>query len=623
MADANNNNEVANLIREMERDYINGNTTIGKYVEYDQYETIEKATAYLNNKHTSGEFDVRNREKPFFDIITACVNIWYRATTIARSKIRIKATEYQQVVLAFVATLLIQDWMRRNDWDAFSDKWDLTEVRYGGAWVEFVEQDGKLIPSVIPWNRAITDTVDFENNPKIKILWLTPQQLRKNKMYDQEVVKALLEARSARETTGGQKKDNKSNYIKVYELHGELERSFLTDKDTDEDEFDQQIQVISFVGKKGKRGEFDDFVLYRGKEKNPHMLTVLIEEDGRALGIGAPEHLFQAQWMTNHSAKQIKDYLDFSSKLFFQTADQNLVGQNTIDAMETGDILVHAANSPLSLVNTLKTDITAIQNFSNQWQVLGKEITSTPDAIAGEVGPSGTPFRSLATANREAHSLFEVMKRNKKRSREKAIREYIIPFVKKQMDTSEEIAALLESQDITTLDQMYVPNEAKRRSNDLVKKQVLSGEIANQPDLNQLESNIRGELTAQGNQRFIKPSDIPTKTWKEVLKDFEWDVEIDIEDKATDDQMIAENLTDFFKILVDPNAQMFLTTPKGKFLFNQILEKTNAVSPLQIASLPDSPPPAMQGQPSVGGSSPAQPVTQGAQPSGSNQGLAA
>src|SRR3990167_5876607 len=95
-------------------------------------------------------------------------------------------------------------------------------------------------------------------------------------------------------------------------------------------------------------------------------------------------HLFDAQWMKNHTVKQIKDYLDIASKLIMQTADQNFVGQNALGSIMSGDILVHAPNSPLTLVNTAKPDISQLQAFGQQWEVLAKEITSTPDAMRGE-----------------------------------------------------------------------------------------------------------------------------------------------------------------------------------------------------------------------------------------------
>src|SRR5882724_879910 len=97
--------EIGEIIKTMESKYIVGNTVLSKYVTFDQFENINRIDAYLNSKHITGPMDSLNREKPFFNIVTAAVNIWYRATTIARSKIRIKATEYRQYVLAFIGTL--------------------------------------------------------------------------------------------------------------------------------------------------------------------------------------------------------------------------------------------------------------------------------------------------------------------------------------------------------------------------------------------------------------------------------------------------------------------------------------------------------------------------------------
>ena len=68
-------------------------------------------------------------------------------------------------------------------------------------------------------------------------------------------------------------------------------------------------------------------------------------------------------------------------------------------------------------------------------------------------------------------------------------------------------------------DSMYVPNEAIRRHNNQIKKAVLSGQIAEAPDINGLQGQVKQELSSTGNQRFIKPDELDNKTWKEVLKD--------------------------------------------------------------------------------------------------------
>src|SRR3990167_833754 len=582
------------IVKKMESDYIVGNTEISKYVTFDQYENLNTIDAYLNSKHVSGPKDSLGREKPFFNIVTAAVNIWYRATNIARNKIRIKAVEYSQYVHAFIGTIHIQEWMKREHFEEFLDRWGMTLARYGSALVKFVEKDGKLEPSVIPWNRIICDALEFEGNPCIENLEFTQAQLR-NSGYDKEQVGALIDALTPRKTIGRQSKDNKSDYITLYEVHGELPLSFLTDQEDDKDTYVQQIHIISFASTKTD-GEKTTFTLYKGREKNPYIMTHLIKEDNRTQGIGAVEHLFQAQWMTNHSMKLIKDQLDLASRLIFQTADSSFVGKNILKSIVSGDILVHNENQPLQSIANNAHDITALQNFASQWQILGQQITSTPDAVRGNTQPSGTPFRAIALENQEGNSLFEVMKRTKKRYLEEMMRKFVIPHVNKKMDTSEEIAATLESQDITKLDSLYVPNEAIRRDNEQIKKTVLSGVIAQNLDLKATQAQIQDELSQLGNQRFLKPSDISTKTWKEVLKGLEWEVEIDINDKETDDQLVLQSLIDWFKIIANPTVQQYMSTPQGKVISSRILEKTNAISPLELSSLP-APTPITQSQP--------------------------
>jgi hypothetical protein len=178
------------------------------------------------------------------------------------------------------------------------------------------------------------------------------------------------------------------------------------------------------------------------------------------------------------------------------------------------------------------------------------------------------------------------MTRNKKRQLEEMMRRFVIPHVKKKMDTTEEISAELEAQDITKLDSLYIPREAIRRDNEQMKKTILSGGIAQNLDQGVLQGQIQNELSQLGNQRFIKPSDIPSKTWKEVLKDLEWEVEVDIQDKATDEQTVLQSIIDWFKTMANPAVQQYLTTPQGKQLAGKILEKTNIMSPIEVAQLP-------------------------------------
>ena len=584
------NKQIIELVRKNEQDFISGDTTISKYVTFSLSENINKIDAYLNSKHISGPEDSMGREKPFFNIVTAAVNIWYRATDIDRKDIKVKSTKTSNIFTSFLATTLLQNWMARENFGAFLNDWGRTLARFGSAVVKFVEQDDKLHAMVVPWNRLIIDQVDFNNDVTIEVLELSPSDLRKRKGYDQDMVEALILSKSSRETTDKHKKDNKANFIKLYEVHGELPLSWLTYKEKDDKTYVQQMHVVSFVETNNK-GEYEDYCLIKGREeKHPYMITHLIKEDGRSQSIGAVENLFEAQWMLNHTKKQIKDQLDLASKLIFQTSDGNFVGQNALTAIENGDILIHQINQPLTQIANNSHDITALQNFGAEWKQLGTEINGISESMMGNAAPSGTAWRQVEALLNESHSLFEMMVENKGIHIEEMMRNYIIPHLKKKMDTAEEITAILEQHQIEKIDKKYVPKEAhKRLGKKLVQEIINSGKL---PDMNEIDleqglnekiNEVRSELDDQGNQRYFKPSELPSVTWKEILKDIEWELEIDVTGEASNNKSDMATLSTVLQTIAG-NPQI-LENPKANLLFNKILIKTGTVSPVELSTL--------------------------------------
>jgi len=582
---------VAAMVRDAEDRYTTGETNLSKYVSLSMFETISRVEAYANSKHITPPRDSQGRPKPFFNIVTAAENVWFRATDIDRSNIKIKPTKVRDVVASYLATVKVQDWMRRAKFAKFLNKWGRGLARYGSYVVKFVREDGMIKPITVPWGRLIVDDVDFESNPVIEVLELTPAQLRKKEKYDPEMVEALIAAQEVRETLDGQQRDTKAEFIKVYEVHGELPMSWLTGQAYDEDRYRQQMQVISFVADKEREGEFKDFVLYAGRErKDPYMLTHLLEEEDRTLSIGSVQNLFDSQWMVNHSEKTSKDFIDLASKIIYQTADGRFVGQNVLSAIEQGDILVHADNKPLTLVGGRIGDISAMQSFSERWKGLGREINGISEAMMGATPKSGTAWRQTAATLQESHSLFEVMTENKGNHLDDMFREWIIPDIKaRELDNADEIAATLESHGIEQIDRMFIPNFAKRRYNYRAKEATLSGEIPEPFNQEKEEASIRAEMSQLGNQRFFKPSEIPDKTWKEALKDIEWELEIDITGEQKNVQQVMETLNTALGFVAKATPQQ-LADPNFRLVFNKILEETSVISAAEIASVPQPEP---------------------------------
>lgn len=609
------------IVRQAESNYINRSSNLGKYVTFDMYDTVEKIFAYLNSKHTSGVQDSLGRDKPFFNIVTAAVNIWYRATDLDRKDVVVLPNKSKDYAVAFMATVLLQDWMKRNNFGMFLNQWGRTLAQYGSAVVKFIEKNGELIPSVIPWNRFIADPVQFEAIPRIEKFYKTPAQLKNMSTkghpdyagYNSKVVEALINSRETRKTLDGQEKDSKDDFIELYEVHAELSAKVYKEskgeetKEADKDIYFQQMHVLSYITSDNYGDEYEDFTLYSGKEKkDPYMLTHLIEEDGRTLAIGAVEYLFDAQWMANHSMKAWKDQMDLSSRLIFQTADPRFVGKNVLTNIEVGQILQHDMNKPVELFPNTGHDISSIQSFATQWLNLGREVTSTPEAARGVTPPSGTALGTVQIVTSQGLSLFELMTENKGLYLEQMLRVFVIPFLKSKMDTTEEISTLLEDRDITKLDKMYIPNEAIRKVNRKVFKNYLKSGKQTSPEeqqamLEEESASIQEELSALGNQRFFKPSEIPTTTWKEALKNLEWDLDMGITNEQHDKAVILQTLTQVLQTIA--GNPLVLQDPNMKFLFNKILSFTGSASPVEISAVSGTPSPYLpsgqspQGQP--------------------------
>lgn len=571
---------------------------MGEYVEWDMHNTIETIDAYLNSKHTSGPTDSKGREKPFFNIVTAAVNIWYRATDIDRKNIRILPDAVSNTALAFMATILLQNWMKEARFGTFLNEWGRALARYGSAVCKFVEKGGTLTASVIPWNRLIVDPIEFDALPRIEKIYMTPAQLRRVENYNQDLVDQLIEAQLSRKTLDGREQDNLTKFIELYEVHGELPIALLDDdpydaSDSDWETYRQQMHVVSFI--EGENGEYEDFTLYKGKERrDPYMITHLIKEDGRTLSIGAVEYLFDAQWMKNHTVKNMKDTLDIASKLIFQTSDATYNTKNVLSAIETGDILIHKVNEPLTQINNQKADIQAFQNFGIEWEKLAQTLTSTPDAMRGDTLPSGTPYSLGAYLGQQANSLFEIMTENKGLHIEDMMREYVIPHLKTKMDTTDEVVALLEENDIARVDAIYVKNFATKQVNNELKEMVLNGEFPTREDQAGMMQNATGNIKDQlqnilGNQRFFKPSDLPNQTWKDLLKDLEWRLTVEVTNETTDKGAVLQTLSSLLQTLA--SNPLILQEPNARMLFGQILSETGKISPLQLSTVQPSVPP--------------------------------
>lgn len=569
---------IAKRVQRLEEAYVHQPVKQSDYVDFSMHETIQRVDAYCSGKHISGSKDALGRDKPFFDIVTSALITRDRATDLDTKNIRILPKKAQQTLLAYFADVLLKDWMRREQFGKFLNKWGYVLAKYDTALIKFTEKNKRLVPEVVPWSSLIVDPLDITKAPIIEKLYLTEAELKQSG-YDKQKVKQLLEAEVTRKTLGGQQVDNQSEYIEVYEVHGEMELSFITGKEEDKDIFVQQMQVVSFYIDENK--EMQEFVLYAGKEeKSPYLLTHLTNNADRTLGRGVVEQLFDSQWMINHFMKASKDALDFSSKVGFQTSDPTFIGQNALDSFETGDILVTKDGKGLTQLNTQSYADGSLITSKREWEQNAIKTSGTTEAMMGEA-KAGAAWRQTEALLKESHSLFEKMIENKGLAIEEMLRVFIIPFLKKGLDTKDEITVLLEAEYIEKIDSIFLPRKAVKIHNDKAINQILeTGETTS--TVEEATAELKSGLSEMGNMRSFKPDDIGEKTWKSVLKDFEWDCIVEVTGESVDLQSNIATLATVLQTLASNPTLM--QNPDTRMIINAIITSTGTLSPLQLSN---------------------------------------
>jgi hypothetical protein len=286
------------------------------------------------------------------------VNVATRATDLDTKDVKIES-ERGAYAQSFLLTLKNRNWMKESGFPSFLNKMGHTRAKYGGVLVKKTEHDGELDLHVLRWRDLVTDQVHILSSPIIERHYYTPAELREKDGDGWENIDEAIEtAKKLKESTAAADsgKENKTpgSYIEVFEVHGVLPKSYLNDKYGTEEApygtetgYERQMHIVVIDESTAKKGEETKGVrLFSGRETEcPYKYLPWEEVDGRGLGVGVVEDLFEAQVWTNDSVKKKKDILELAGKIIWQTSDQSIAAKNVLTDIENGTILQHRHQS--------------------------------------------------------------------------------------------------------------------------------------------------------------------------------------------------------------------------------------------------------------------------------------
>jgi len=234
--------------------------------------------------------------------------------------------------------------------------------------------------------------------------------------------------------------------------------------------------------------------------------------EGRWLGIGIVEMLFESQRRINEVKNQEARANELASIQLFQTLDETIAGNITTD-LNNGDILkVKSFIQPIATesrnMNALTTTGTEIEEHANN-------LTFSRDVVSGENAPASATLGAVQIQTQQTTAVFDYKKENIGIFLGSFIKDLVFPQIEKELNREHIFRLTGSFSELTKLRDNY----ANRYSNKRILKAVLQG------------ADITKELQQGFKELALADiSKMGDKIWTEVEKDFfrDLDYEVDI-----------------------------------------------------------------------------------------------
>lgn len=527
-------------------------------------EHIEDRSIYKNSNIRGDKKKGTINEVPVKNIMRPILNLKYRAEDIDVKDITLYIDDPELYHLSFLIKKYHDDvYVIENDLDTFFDKVKESKIDLGGGLAKNI---GKGKPEYVPLESiAFCDQKDMLNAPIGLLHSYSPAQLKEfeKKGWGSKANGATTTIDDLITIVANDKGDIPGPDIKVYEVHGVLPKEYLDDERQEQDEYVQQIQLVSFY--KNEKGDRNGLILFRKKEgKSPFKMALTEEIFNRSLGWGGIEELMEPQIWTNYCEVIKKEFLDSASKTIITTDDPTIAAKHPtgLKDMDNLEFLEVQEGKTAKTLDTYPRNITLFDNAVADWWEHSQELGSATPALRGQSPASGTPFRLEERVVMEGKGIHEYRQGKYAKWIEEVYKDWIIPFISKKITEGTKFLSELSLDEL----QMVAKNVSIIESNKLIKKRILSGQTIEQAEADAYGEKIKDEFMGKGNERFIE-------ILKDELKDAPLKVKVNVVGKQVNLLEKTDKLSNIFRTIA-ANPQI-LQIPAMEKLFNKILKYSN------------------------------------------------
>jgi hypothetical protein len=182
--------------------------------------------------------------------------------------------------------------------------------------------------------------------------------------------------------------------------------------------------------------------------------------------------------------------------------------------------------------------------------------------------PSGAPFRQVAILNHEAGSMFEYRREEAGLFIQEIYKDWVLPFLVKQIKKDKELTATLEPEELEMLSEAVANHEA----NSFGKEQILSGNLVQPEDMEAVRQTARAESMKTKRRAFTGFAKLFSDGW-------EGRADVITTGEQKNKTAALETLFNIFKVVAQ--TPQLLQDPVLRRLFNQLVESAG-ISPMLL-----------------------------------------
>lgn len=522
----------------------------------------------------NSQFEEKNEDRslrPNKNIVLPIINIQLRVMDFDVKDILLYVNNEDLYYKSLILKKYHDRWALENFIDTFIDKLIFSYTLYGGA---LIRKTIKSSPEVIDLKTLVfANQKNILSNPFCILHSYSFVDLKgaaKEKKWGKTSSGATIDIDTLIELV---KKEGKKE-VEIYEVHGELPKKWINDNtlEAEDDEEDApQIQVVAFYKK--DNGQEQGVTLFKSREPElPFKFLSRDEVEGRAVGRGGVEELFEAQVWTNWDEIKVTEMLDAASKTLHYSDDMQFKQSNDLSAAKNNQVFYLQEGKQISQIDTFPRNLNAFNDSIDRWQAQGQLLGAAASPLIGDKPSAGTPFKLFEAQQIEGKDLHFYRRGKVATFLDEVYRDWILPHIAKEITEEDDFLSELSTEELQEVTKNFVANEA----NKLVKARILSGQIAISGEIEEFENVIRNEFLGRGSKKFIK-------IFKDEFKDVEFEVMTNIKGKQKDLSLLTDKLVNVLRqYLAAPQIRQ---DPDMNKLLNKILE-SSGLSPITFNPSP-------------------------------------